>query len=144
MTDTTGAAGTDVAGKSKPSPAEVIKATLTKVTELNGRVGELEASRTLVSADLAEVKQTLDQVSQQLEAVTASLFVALTLHLDLVAPQRENPDPKVREEANSHMSLAMQGQARIMPEYYEEVYGISASTGEVLPGRTAGVPLNAE
>jgi len=87
-----------------------------------------------------ELAEMISELNDQVEKVTKALFVMLSMHLDLVAPKRDHANPEVAEEANEHTQLSLQGQARIMPEAYEHYYGVSAETGEVLPGRTPGVP----
>lgn len=112
---------------------------LTKLDNLEKKIdAEVEARR-----DLAEsATETLTDYSKAIETVQQGLFAMLSMHIDIVGPRRKHPDPEVAQEAEDHANLAMTTQALAAPTLFENLYGISAETGEPLPGREAGVALD--
>lgn len=111
----------------------------TEVEALNKKIdAEVEARR-----DLSEkATETLTDYSAAIEGLQQSQFAMLSMHIDIVGPRRKHPDPEVAEEATTHAKLAMEAQAVAAPTLFENLYGISAETGEELPGREAGVALD--
>lgn len=121
-------------GKGKPTAGEILAA-------LNRKVNDLVERDKVRELDIKALQRELSETKDQVERLSGALFVALSMHLDLVTPLRSSEDPAVAEEAESHSQLALASQASIKPDTYEKLYGLDAQTGAVLPGRTPGVPL---
>lgn len=137
------AGGASTGGKSSAQQAvEKLIERIGKVAEqVSGEAKIRKAGEQEMSKRITELEKSNQALTEQLEKTTQSLFITLALHLDLVAPMRGSDDSEVAEEARAQMNMAVAQQAHIAPELYERQYGVSATTGEPLPGRTVGVPL---
>lgn len=129
----------------KMNAQDALKALVESVRMLQGK---LESETKARKAFEAETSQTItrlirdnDQLTERLAKTNESLFITLSIHMDLVSPMRSHSDPEVAAEAEQQINFALKQQATIDPELYMRVYGVDPATGEVLPGRTVGVPL---
>lgn len=130
--------------KDKLSAGEILQKLNNDVKALSAEVAGLKKVVAEQADDLQAARTTNATVLQdhldQISKVSQALFVAFLMHLDLVAPKRNHPDPDVAAEAKEHTNLCLGSMASIMPEAYEAYMGLDATTGEVLPGREPGVP----
>lgn len=117
---------------------QLLEGILTKLQSLEKKIDEeIEARR-----DLSEsATETLTNYGAAIEGVQQGTFAMLSMHIDIVGPRRTHPDPEVAAEATTHASMAMEAQAWVAPTLFENLYGISAETGDPLPGREPGVAL---
>ncbi|MEW1881941.1 hypothetical protein AB0O58_19860 [Rhodococcus sp. NPDC080181] len=111
---------------------------LKKLGSLEEKIdGEIEARR-----DLSEsATETLTNYGAAIAGVQQGTFAMLSMHIDIVGPRRKHSDPEVAAEAETHAQMAMEAQAWVAPTLFENLYGVSAETGEPLPGRVPGVAL---
>lgn len=129
----------------KPDAKQVLGEILKKVTGMEEEIrtlkDELVKERT-ARRDLEDrATETLTDYGRAIASLQQGLFAMLSMHIDIVGPRRSHPDPEVAQEAEDHAKLAMNAQAYVAPALFENLYGISAETGETLPGREAGVAL---
>ncbi|PZU04662.1 MAG: hypothetical protein DI630_00670 [Gordonia sp. (in: high G+C Gram-positive bacteria)] len=117
---------------------ELLQGIVKKVEALDKKVDAEVAARRNLSESAT---QTLTDYGKAIEGIQQALFAALSLHIDLVGPRRKDSDPEVAAEATRHANFAMKAQANAAPSLFEQLYGISAESGETLPGREAGVAL---
>ncbi|WP_137811128.1 hypothetical protein [Gordonia sp. GAMMA] len=128
----------DEGGNGKLDIKKLLSDILHKLESLEKKLDEeVEARRDLTES----ATETLINYSKSIEALQQGTFAMLSMHIDIVGPRRNHPDPAVAEEATNHAKLAMEAQAWVAPTLFENLYGISAETGETLPGREAGVKL---
>lgn len=121
--------------------AEILKKVTTMEAEIKRIGGDLDKEVT-ARRDLADsATETLTGYGDAIGKIQQGLFAMLSMHIDIVGPRRSHPDPEVAEEAMAHAQMAMNAQAEVAPTLFESLYGISAETGETLPGREAGVAL---
>lgn len=133
-------------GGGKMGPQQAVERLLGKIKELTEQLGSETRSRKAgereFSSALSELTRQVEDLGRQVNRLTEVQFIHLALHMDLVRPMCDSTDPEVAAEAREQMNMALAQQAHIAPDLYESQYGISATTGEVLPGRQAGVPLH--
>lgn len=129
----------------KPDAKQLLAEILKKVSTMESDIKELKeelGKETTARRDLADdATETLTGYGSAISSIQQGLFAMLSMHIDIVGPRRSHPDPEVAEEARNHAEMAMTAQAQVAPTLFESLYGISAETGETLPGREAGVAL---
>ncbi|OUS97433.1 hypothetical protein [Rhodococcus sp. NCIMB 12038] len=129
----------------KPDVKQLLSEILKKVTAMESEIKSLKADlgkEVTARRDLADnATETLTDYGNAISSIQQGLFAMLSMHIDIVGPRRSHSDPEVAEEARNHAEMAMTAQADVAPTLFESLYGISAETGETLPGREAGVAL---
>lgn len=141
MTDTNGAGQQEQGGEKKPTINEVLASLVKRNKKLDDELQEEKEIRGLADRRNADAAEDLQG---EVERLRAALFLLYSCYMDLIAVARTSDDPEVAEDAAYHTNLSMGQQASIAPKMYEAAYGFDAQTGELLPGRTAGVPVPLE
>lgn len=112
-------------------PRELLRQMADSIGSLRkGLTAETQARRDLAGS----ITETLEAYTEAIQTIQTVLFSMLTLELDRSAPMRDHPDEQVAEVAKMHTDLALECQAKVAPELFENLYGIDAVTGELLDG----------
>lgn len=129
---------TDEGKEAKPTINEVLASLVKRNKALGQGLSEESELRSLGDRRSDE---SVEDLRSEVNNLRVGLFLMYSCYLDLMAPARGSSDPAVVEDAGYHTNLAMGQQAAISPQMYEASYGFDAQTGELLPGRTPGVPV---
>lgn len=112
-------------------PREILQQMVESIGSLKkGLSAEAQARRDLAG----NITETLEAYTEAIQTIQTVLFSMLTLELDRSAPLREHPEEQVAQVAQMHTDLALECQAKVAPELFENLYGYDAVTGEPLEG----------